>query len=424
VKLLSSRFPESQRRCRGSQGAANGDCRVRSDRTASKSSLMKNPRFLLAFALLSLFLFPGNSLAQAPQVDLIRIQDDTINPITAEYIVDAIAQAEKNGSEILIIELDTPGGLLSSTRIIVKSILASKVPVVVYVAPSGARAGSAGVFITYAGHVAAMAPSTNIGAAHPVSLGGGRRSLWDSLRDLIDHFVSRKEDGKEKKVTEEKEASPMESKVLQDTVAFIKALAQERGRNVHWAEQSVTQSKSITETEALKMDVIDLIAADPEDLLRQLDGRTVSLPDGEKTLKTKQADIHAVEMNFRQRFLNVLANPNFAYILLMLGFYGLLFEVTHPGIGVPGVLGAIFIILAFFSLQILPTNYAGLALIALALVLFVAEAFIPGLGLPTLGGIVCMFLGSMLLFDSPYEVMRVSWTLILSRCARRSSSSI
>jgi len=359
------------------------------------------------------------TFAKANQVYIIRIKDDTINPITADYIIKSIDKAYQDNSECLIVELDTPGGLLTSTRTIVKEILSSKIPVCIYIYPRGSRAGSAGVFITYASHIAAMAPSTNIGAAHPVSLGAGRRSIWDALRDLIDSFSKKDKEEKGDKIKKlekdiENTDDVMADKILNDTVAFIKSIAKERNRNVEWAERSIRKSTSITEEEALKNNVIEIIAKDEGDLLKQLDGRIVKIDNKTIVLKTKDASIAYIDMNSRQRLLNVLANPNIAYILLLLGFYGLLHEVTHPGVGFPGVAGAICIILAFFSLQLLPTNYTGLALIFLAIILFIAEAKVPGFGLLTLGGIVCMILGSLILFESPYKIMRVSLMLVIS----------
>ncbi len=358
--------------------------------------------------------------ADPPSVYCARLEGDTINPITAEYIIACLRKAETAGSECVILELDTPGGLLTSTRAIVKAELSAAVPCVVYVAPAGSRAGSAGVFIAYASHVAAMAPSTNIGAAHPVTMGGGfqGRSFWKSARKVIES-ASREDapdnedaGGNAKKKEIPADDDVMTEKVLHDTAALIKALASRRGRNVEWAVQSVTESDSITENEALEQGVIEIIAADRDDLLRQLDGRTVSLEGGEKMLHTAGARVIHLPMTTRQRILNVLANPNIAYILLILGFYGLLFEVTHPGVGFPGVAGAIFIILAFFSMHTLPTNYAGLALVIVGIILFIAEAQVPGLGLLTLGGLVAMVLGSLLLFDASDESMRVSLSLI------------
>lgn len=369
-----------------------------------------------------LFLVLAATAQANPIAYAIELNDDTINPVTSEYIAKSIEKAHADGAACLIIKLDTPGGLLSSTRSIVKKMMTAKVPVIVYISPSGSRAGSAGVFITYASHVAAMAPSTNIGAAHPVEMGGGKdkkekSDYWDGFKEMI-KSKEEKTPAAEKKSKEAEEStpddSPMSSKILQDTVAFIKALAQERNRNLEWGVKSVTKSSSITETEALKLGVVEFIAKDETELLEKIDGRKVKLPDGEATLKTKGAEVVKIEMTFRQRLLNVLANPNIAYIFLMLGFWGLLYEVTHPGIGVPGVLGAVFLILAFYSMQTLPTNYAGVALIIIGLLLIIGEALTPGFGLLLLGGIGCMVLGSIILFDSPIPLMRVSMSLIWS----------
>ena len=387
--------------------------------------------FCLFLVCAGFFLLPLQTSYSGPEnkVQMIHLNDDTVNPVTADYIIEAIDRAYEQNAQCLIIKMDTPGGLLNSTRTIVKKMLTSKVPVVVYIAPGGSRAGSAGVFITYASHVAAMAPSTNIGAAHPVQMGGSaprRSGEWNELKGLIDDLKEAKSLAQESKegvkelsgqpveeiVKEEEELkaddNPMESKLLQDTVAFIKAIAKERGRNVEWAVDSVVKSSSITSEEAIEKGVVEIIAKNDEDLLEQLDGRGVVI-NGEKIiLKTKGAYIESIEMDPRQKFFNVLANPNIAYFLMILGFYGLLFEVTHPGFGVPGVLGIVFLILAFYSMQTLPTNYAGLALLILGLILLITEAYTPTFGVLTLGGLTCMILGSMLLFESADPVMRVS----------------
>ncbi len=359
-------------------------------------------------------------------IDVIRLEDDTINPVTAEYVINAIAQAHDNRSECLIIELDTPGGLLNSTRKIIKAIMGAQVPVVVYVAPGGSRAGSAGVFVTYAAHIAAMAPSTNIGAAHPVQMGQkeDRTNIWDAVKELVkkdarnrDSSSETSDENEQPKVINENDLpdreDPMASKILNDTVAFMKSIAEQRKRNVQWAIDSVIHSSSITEQEALNTGVIDLIALDRQDLIAQLDGRAVRVGEQDKILTTNKASVRVIPMNGRQKLFNILANPNIAYILMILGFYGLLYEVTNPGIGVPGIAGVIFLILAFFSMQTLPTNYAGLALVILGLALFIAEAMVPGFGLLTLGGLVSLILGSMLLFDSAIPIMRVSFSVIL-----------
>ena len=397
-------------------------------------------RLILMYALLvcaGCLLWPveiSHSIGQN-KVHLIQLNDDTINPVTAEYIIESIDRAYQDNAQCLIIKMDTPGGLLNSTRMIVKKMLTSQVPIVVYIAPSGSRAGSAGVFITYASHVAAMAPSTNIGAAHPVQMMGEKSpdqtDEWKELRRLIEDLKQGKESPEKEnpqKGTENaqgpaeessspelpQDENPMESKILHDTVAFIKAIAKERGRNAEWAVDSVVKSDSITSEEAVEKGVVELIAKSDEDLLAQLDGRSVTLNGQEVILQTKGADVVTIAMDARQKFFNVLANPNIAYFLMIFGFYGLLFEITHPGFGVPGVLGIIFLILAFYSMQTLPTNYAGLALIVLGLVFLVMEAFTPSFGVLMLGGLACLILGSMLLFESVDPVMRLSKSAVMA----------
>jgi len=408
----------------------------------------KRIAFHLGLSFIGFILLPiCISFSQAKPVYVIQLDDATINPVTADYIGKSIDRAYKEGAQCIIIKLDTPGGLLSSTRTIVKKILSARIPVIVYIYPSGSRAGSAGVFITYASHVAAMAPATNIGAAHPVQMGGGgskgREKLWEGLKEMLEESKRKREDiakgkhseDKAEKIKEKKkkdkksdeikaDEDPMSSKILEDTVAFIRAMAQERNRNVEWAIKSVTESSSITETEAKQLGVIEIIAKSDLDLLKQLDGRVVKIEDQEITLFTKDAALVNLKMSVRERVLNVLVNPNIAYMFMILGFWGLLYEITHPGIGVPGVLGAIFLILAFYSMQTLPTNYAGVALIGLALILFIAEASVPGIGLLVLGGIVCMVLGSLMLFDSADPVMRVSLILILAITVFTATASI
>ena len=393
--------------------------------------------FFIFIGVLFLFIQNSFSLSQNNTIPIIQLNDDTINPVTADYIINSISQAEEDKSECLIIKLDTPGGLLSSTRRIIKKMLSAKIPIVVYISPSGSRAGSAGVFITYASHVAAMAPSTNIGAAHPVKMGGGtgrkHSGDWKELKKMIEALQSQMDKVRENTKTPEKikstdnqkeseikenpedlsiDENPMESKIMQDTVAFIRAIAKERKRNEEWAVKSVTKSLSIPNKEALEKGVVEIIATNIGDLLNQLDGREVIVNGKTKILNTKGAYIERVEMDARQKFFNILADPNIAYYLMILGFYGLLFEVTHPGFGVPGIMGTIFLILSFYSMQTLPLNYAGLALLVLGLILLISEAFVPGIGLLALGGLVSLILGSMMLFDSVDPVMRVSPTAI------------
>ncbi len=366
---------------------------------------MKSLKIFLVFV--GLIVFSTCAEARQSVVHRIKIDDCVINPVVAQYISRAINRAEKDRVQCLFMELDTPGGLLSSTRSIVKELMNADVPVIVYVSPQGARAGSAGVFITLAGHLSAMAPSTNIGAAHPVQL-QGKKSTGESLKEIIEVIFK-----KEIKGGEKKEKDVMGEKIINDTLAWVSTIAKSRGRNVEWAKRAVTESVSATEDEALALGVVNFLASDGDELLEQLDGRRLSTATKVVTLKTRNAAVIIREMDAREKILNVIANPTIAYLLMLLGFYGLLFEFTHPGIGFPGIAGTIAIIIAFYGLQMLPTNYAGVALIALALILFIAEVKVPGFGLLALGGIICMLLGSLILVNSPYEFMSISLKVII-----------
>jgi membrane-bound serine protease (ClpP class) len=318
------------------------------------------------------------------------VVDGTINPAVADFISESIERAHADEAAALIIELDTPGGLLTSTKTIVKDILGASLPVVVYVAPSGAGAGSAGVFITLAAHVAAMAPGTNIGAAHPVA--GGGQDIAGDMREKLENF----------------------------TASFSEAIAQKRGRNTEWAEKAVRESVSITEREAVEKRVVDLIAKDVDELLRKAEGREVEVDGGKVKLAFSQvrdasgeARIVTLEMRLRQRVLNVLADPNIAYLLMMAGIIGLYFEFSHPGVIFPGVAGAICLLLAFATFQILPINYTGLLLILLGAALLVAELFLPS-GILGIGGVVAFVLGSLLLFDTPEAELMVDPAIVYS----------
>jgi len=310
--------------------------------------------------------------------------DGTINPSSAEYISSGIKRAYERNAECLIIKLNTPGGLLKSTRIIVTSLLDSKIPVAVFVYPGGAQAASAGVFITLAANIAAMAPGTNIGAAHPVTLQGEQDSI-------------------------------MNEKATNDAAAFIRTISEKRARNIRWAEDAVRKSLSITETEALKENVIDTIAISVEDLLEKIDGKEISLPSGKKVLDTKNTEVINVEMSFKQKILDLLSDPNIAYIFLMIGIYGILFELYNPGAIFPGVIGGISLIVAFYSMHTLPVNYAGLALIIFAVILFIAEIKVISHGILTIGGIISLILGSIMLIntETSLEVIKISWQVIL-----------
>ncbi len=307
--------------------------------------------------------------------------DAPITPVVSEYIIKSIDTASKANAQAIIVQLDTPGGLVDSMREIVKKMMVADVPVVVYVSPSGARAASAGVFITMAAHIAAMAPGTHIGAAHPVTMEG-------------------------------KMDKTMEAKVVNDLSAMARNVAERRGRNAKWAEDAVRKSVSITETEAIKEHVVDLVAPDVQALLKEINGRSVDLITKKKVLDTANAKVEKIDMGFRYKFLEIISNPNIAYILMILGFYGLYFELSNPGAVFPGVAGAISLILAFYALHTLPINYAGLMLIILAIGLFIAEAFITSHGVLGVGGAIAMAIGSVMLIDSPVPGIRISWTVI------------
>jgi membrane-bound serine protease (ClpP class) len=338
---------------------------------------------LLLLPLLVLLLsLTTSTSAKNPHVNVARI-DSIINPVVVEFIAESIDKSLKDGAECLIIQLDTPGGLDLSMRKIVKDMLSADIPIIVYVSPGGARAASAGVMITLASNIAAMAPGTNIGAAHPVTMGG-------------------------QKIDKE-----MEKKVVNDAAAYIKSIAEKRGRNAKWAEDAVRKSVSITEKEALNLKVIDLIAPDIKTLLEGINGRQVKTEKGTFTLNTKNAETVFIDMGIRHNILNILSNPNIAYVLMMIGFLGLYFELAHPGVIFPGVIGAISLILAFFAFQTLPINYAGILLIVLAIILFIVEVKVTSFGLLTIGGIVSMLLGSLMLFDSPVPYLRVSWSVLI-----------
>ncbi|MGF1580319.1 MAG: nodulation protein NfeD [Gemmataceae bacterium] len=340
-----------------------------------------------------------------PLVFEVRFENQAISPATARFLARVLRQARDENAECVVLVLDTPGGLLDSTRTIVKDILASPVPVVVYVAPRGARAASAGVFITLASHVAAMAPGTNIGAAHPAQIGGIPGSP----------SVEKKGEGK---------SSVIEQKIINDTVAWAKSLCELRGRNAEWTVKAIKESVSATASEALDAGVIEILADSTTDLLDQINGRKVTLSwqrnekgelvPGETTLlDTKDVEVRVVEMWWGDRFLAVLANPNVAFLLLILGVYGLLFELYTPGWGVGGTLGVICLVLGFFALAILPVSYVGIGLIAIALAMFIAEAFVTSFGFLTLGGIICMVLGGLMLVESPIGFQRVSvWVVV------------
>lgn len=321
--------------------------------------------------------------APRPQVVLLQV-DGAISPASAAYVVDGIAEANERHADAIVLELDTPGGLSSSMRDIIKAILASPVPVIGYVAPSGARAASAGTYIMLASHVAAMAPATNIGAASPVSIGGG---------GVLPLPASSSGKPASNESTEMR-------KVTNDAVAYIRSLAEQRGRNADWAEKAVREAVSVSDAEALKLHVIDLTAPDLKQLLVEVDGREVKTAGGTRVLHTSNANIETIKPGMRSEFLGVIANPTLAYILLLIGIGGLVIEGTHPGGILPGVVGAIALLLALYAFHLLPVNYAGFGLIVLGVILIVSEAFVPAYGVLGIGGVIAFVVGSVILMHS------------------------
>jgi membrane-bound serine protease (ClpP class) len=340
-------------------------------------------RFILYYFLF--FLFPQIEFAQ--KVISLKI-DGSINPVSADFIHNGIEKAKNENAECLIIQLNTPGGLLKSTRVIVSDMLESAVPIIVYVSPGGSHAGSAGVFITLAAHIAVMAPGTNIGAAHPVAM----QAQMDTT---------------------------MNEKVTNDAAAFIRTIAEKRNRNMVWAERAVRRSYSYTETEALEDSAIDLVAKNEQELLKMIDGKEIELSSGTKILHTANATIEVYEMSVWEKLLDLLSDPNIAYILLLMGMYGILFELYNPGSILPGIVGVISLVLSFYSMHTLPINYAGLALIIFGIILFLLEIKIISHGLLTIGGIISLLLGSMMLIKSAssLEVIKISRSVIFSATA-------
>ncbi len=342
---------------------------------------------VLDFRMRTLFLFCGLLISQSfaqPTVYLLKFSGP-IGPVSADYIIAGIDKAESQSALGVILKLDTPGGLDESMREIVQRFFQAKIPIIVYIAPAGSRAASAGVFITMAADIAVMADGTNIGAAHPVAIGGG-------------------------------ETSPeMKEKITNDAVSYLVAIAEKRNRNKKWAEDAVRKSSSISAREAVKLGVIDLIANSDEELLTKLDSIVVHKKINDKIIQEKFASSRIVPYNLsgRQRLLLFLTNPSVAYILLILGIYGLFFELQSPGTIFPGAVGALCLILAFYSLRLLPTNYAGLALIGVAIIFFILEVYITSYGLLSIGGIVSLIIGSLLLFQSSAPYFRLSLSLII-----------
>jgi len=339
------------------------------------------------------------------KVFVARLEDEMINPVTAQFLCEAIDRAEAENA-VVIIQLDTPGGLLQSTREIVKRELTARVPVVVYVAPPGARAASAGVFITLASHVAAMAPGTNIGAAHVVDVTGS----WPVRDRLFDAATTASLVTGARPIVDPREV--MSEKIMNDTLAWVEAIAQVRGRNAAWARETVEKSISVTASRAVELHAVDLIAENLDDLLTRLDGRQVQIDSQSRTLHTRGAVVEVLTLSESQRILNVLANPNVALLLLLLGLILLGYEVAHPGVWIPGVTGIICLLLAALALKMLPTNYAAILLILLGIGLLIAEIKITSYGLLTVFGAICIFFGALAMFQQPRPFIGVTLSFI------------
>jgi len=356
-------------------------------------------------SILFLFILSSPCLAEdkaggSPQAIILQIQG-AIGPASSQYFLESLENAQTGNTEIIILQIDTPGGLDLAMRDMIQAILNSPIPVASYVFPDGARAASAGTYILYASHIAAMAPATNLGAATPIQLGKPPAA------------PSGEKDQEEEQNKEEQSSQPgtaLERKMVNDAAAYIRALAKRHGRNSEWAEKAVREAVSLSADEALELKVIDIVASDVQDLLHQINGRTIIMDNAQKILRTTDLELVYVEPGWKDKLLAIISNPNVAYLLLLLGMYGLIYELANPGVFFPGVAGMISLLLALYGFQVLPVNYSGLALLLLGITLMISEAFVPSFGSLGIGGIISFVIGSLILFDE--ETIRISRSLI------------